>query len=99
MPDRRLPAFERKISEISEKDIRVRVLGTVIDKQGDFIILDDGTGKIKISMQNNLEANQFVRVIGKVMPLEDGLEIQGELAQDMSKLDMELVKTVEEFTK
>ncbi len=92
--DRRLPAVERKIANIQQQDIRVRLLGTVIDRQSDFIVLDDGTGQVKISTQAPTEENQTVRVIGKVIALENGVEIQGEMIQDMRKLDLELLSMV-----
>lgn len=98
---RRLPAVARKISEIKPDDIRVRLLGTVIDVQGDIVILDDGTKKINITFEEPVKAgpNQFVRVLGRVMPMKDGVEIQGELIQDMSALDKEMLKKVEELEK
>lgn len=61
---KRAPAVDRKISEIKPTDARVRILGTVIDKQEDKIVVDDGTGKIEIGFDGpvNVEINQFVRV-------------------------------------
>ncbi len=94
MADRRLPAVERKVADVSERDIRIRLLGTIIDKQEDFIVLDDGTGKIKIGGQTTLEQNQLIRVIGKVVVGENGVEIQSEFIQNMEKLDLELLKAV-----
>ncbi len=94
MADRRLPAVEKKIADVSERDIRIRLLGTIIDKQEDFIVLDDGTGKIKIGGQTTIKQNQLIRVIGKVVVGENGVEIQSEFIQNMEKLDLELLKAV-----
>lgn len=94
---RRLPSIERKIAEIQPEDIRIRVLGTVIDKQNDKLVIDDGTGKIEVIFDEHVNADlkQMVRVFGRVIPIEDGFEMQGEIVQDMSQLNLELYKKVE----
>jgi uncharacterized protein YdeI (BOF family) len=91
---RRIPSVERRISEIMAEDMRVSIIGTVIDKQEESIILDDGTGKITIGFDNpvDIETDQIVRVFGRVIPLEQGFELQGEILQGMSGMDMELLK-------
>ena len=96
---KRMTAQERKIKDIKAEDVRVAVLGTVIDRKESTIVLDDGSGKISITFDEpvDLEINQLVRVLGRVIPLENGFELQGEIAQDMSKLDMELYKKVKEL--
>jgi len=94
---RRMPSVERKISGIKPEDIRVRVMGTVIDKQGNKLVIDDSTGKIEAVFEEpvNTELNKMVRVFGRVIPIEDGFELQGEIIQDMSQLDLELHKKLE----
>ena len=91
---RRIPSVDRRISDIMAEDIRVSVIGTVIDKQDDSIMLDDGTGKISIGFDNavDVETDQIVRVFGRVMPIESGFELQGEIVQDMRGLDREMLK-------
>ena len=96
---RRLPAARRKITDISpEKDIRVRILGKVIDKSDDVIVVDDGSGKADIitaDLDVNINVNDTVQVFTRVLPLEDGYELRAEIIQDMSKVDMDLYKKVE----
>jgi uncharacterized protein YdeI (BOF family) len=96
---RRLPSVQRKIAEIKQDDMRVRILGTVVAKNGNRIVLDDGTGRISVSFNGEPDAKikQFVRVFGRVIPLDEGVEIQGEILQDMSGLDTELLKKLEEL--
>jgi len=91
---RRIPSVERRISEIMAEDMRVSVIGTVIDKQDDSIMLDDGTGKISIGFDSSVdvETDQLVRVFGRVIPIEQGFELQGEIIQDMSSVDKELLR-------
>lgn len=99
MVRKRMPCVERKIAEITPTDMRVRVLGTVIDKGEEKIVLDDGTGKIEIGFDEpvNVEINQFVRVFGRVIPMEMGVELQGEIIQDMSELDRGLLLKLQEL--
>ncbi len=100
MPEeiRRFPAKHKQISKIAESDVRVSVLGTIIDKQNDFIMIDDGTGRIKISFQDvKFDLNQLVRVFGRVIPTPSGSELQGEVIQDMSKLDLSLFKKIQQL--
>jgi len=99
MPDdfqRRLPSVEREVASIKPEDIRVSLIGTVIDKKDTSMIVDDGTGKITLRTEDpiTVEANSLVRVFGRVIPMEEGFELQCDVVQDMSKLDMELRKQV-----
>ncbi len=98
---RRLPAFDKKVAEIGKDDVRVRLLGMVIDKKDNLIVLDDGTGKINVVFAEpfETEVNKRVRVFGRIMPSEEGFEIQGEILQDISGMDLELYKKVRELEK
>ncbi|MDY6777444.1 MAG: OB-fold nucleic acid binding domain-containing protein [Candidatus Nanohaloarchaea archaeon] len=102
MPDnRRAPAEPRTIDSINPRDdIRVRVTGTVIEKDEDTILLDDGTGSIDVFLdQEDIEAldeNDRVRILGRVLPTPDSFEIQGEIIQDANDLDMDLYNDVQQ---
>lgn len=93
---RRLPSVFRRVSEISSEDMRVSVIGTVIDRADDGIVLDDGSGKIDVTLTEKpeVESGGLVRVLGRVVPLETGFQLQGELVQDMKGLDMGLLGKV-----
>ena len=101
MPEnqRRAPARPKNIEEIDPKDdIRVRVIGTVLSVEDDSISLDDGTGTVEIFLEEDqmedLEENQRIRVLGRVLPTPDSFEIQGEIVQDFSDVDPELYSRV-----
>ena len=96
---RRLPSVFRQVCDIRPGDIRVSVIGTVIDKAEDGIVLDDGSGKIDITLTEPFEAelNGLVRVFGRVIPMEGGFQLQGEIVQNMKGLDLELLKRVEQL--
>ena len=90
--------MEKKISEINGNDTRVRILGTVVAKDGNTIVLDDGTGRISATFETEPQVNikQYVRVFGRVLQVDENIEIQGEIVQDMTQLDKELFKRIKE---
>lgn len=98
---RRLPSVERQVAGIRPEDIRVSVIGTVIDRdaEGRAFVMDDGTGKVAVALEApaELKLHQLVRVFGRVIPLEQGVELQGEIVQDMSRLDPDLLKAVRDL--
>lgn len=98
---RRLPAASRKISEIKpESDIRVKLVGQVIDKQDGIIVIDDGSGKANIAVEqeayDKADIGDTVRVFARVIPLEDNYELRGEIFQSMEDVDMGLYKKIME---
>ncbi len=97
---RRVPSVFRNIADIKPEDIRISIVGTIVGKEGDFIVIDDGTGQINVSFDREVDfsPNQLVRVMGRIIPVEGGFELQGEIIQDMSKLDIELFKKINSIT-
>jgi hypothetical protein len=93
---RRLPYAEKRIDEITQNDIKVRFVGTIIQRSGDMLMLDDGTGQVKVMSGNlrNADTSATIRVFGRVVPTADGVEISGEIIQEMVGVDMELYNSV-----
>ncbi len=93
---KRASATPRKISEISpEKDIRVMLLGKIVDKADGTLIIDDGSATAEIvADQQNANVGGIVRVFCRVLPLEDSYELRAEIIQDMNALDMDLYRKV-----
>ncbi len=101
MPERqrRAPAVPKDIEEIEPKDdIRVRIIGTVIDVDEDSVTVDDGTGTVEVFLEeddlDDVEENQRIRVLGRVLPTPESFEIQGEIVQDFEDVDPELYDRV-----
>lgn len=95
----RQAAVPRDVADIDpETDARVRVLGTVLEVRQDSLMLDDGSGTVEVFVDaEDREAvadGQRVRVFGRVLPTADAFEVQGELIQDMTELDMETYERV-----
>lgn len=95
--------LKKKISDINpEVDLRVKVLGFIVDKKGDTIVIDDGSGKIKAfvdtpTIMERIDINRLVRIFGSVLPTEDGFEVKADIVQDLSDLDINLYKKVDEL--
>ncbi len=95
--------LKRNISDINpELDMRIKVLGFVVDKKDDTLVIDDGSGKIQAfidtpAMMEKTDINQLVRVFGSVLPIENGFEVKGDIVQDLSSLDINLYKKIDEL--
>lgn len=97
---KRLPAKERNISEILPNDIRVRILGTVIDRNENSIVIDDGSGRIEIlSDGQNPDMGKMVRVVTRILPISGGFEARSECIQDMTGFDVELYRRAKEVAR
>ncbi|MFQ5815359.1 MAG: hypothetical protein ACE5G7_02565 [Candidatus Hydrothermarchaeaceae archaeon] len=97
---KRAPALERCVKDIRADDFRVRILGIVVDKDdaNNSILIDDGTGRAVAvfpdpDFMKGLAEGKPVRVIGKNRN-GNPIEIEVEVVQDMSKLDMDLYEKV-----
>ena len=92
---KRLAAVPRKALDINpEKDVHVRIFGKIIDKADGTIIVDDGSSPTPIVTDAACNVNDVVRVFARVLPLEDGYELRGEIVQVLNDLDIELYKKV-----
>jgi len=106
MPDeklikRRLPSIEKSISEIHpDSDVRIRLIGTVIDMGPSSIVLDDGTGKTEVYFEEvpKVRQGQLVRVIARILPLIDGYECKGEVLQNLEGFNLKLYKKARDIT-
>jgi len=104
MPDqqRRAAAKPKDIEEIDpQRDIRTRLVGTVISQDQEAVTLDDGTGSVEVFMQEGdiegIEENQRIRVLGRVLPTPDGFEIQAEMVQSFEEDELELYDRVKKI--
>ena len=79
------------ISEInSDVDLKDKLIGFVVDKKGDTIVLDDGSGKVTIFVDvpdilEKININQLVRVFGSTLPTENAFEIKADFIHKKGK--------------
>lgn len=101
---KRRVAVEKKIGDLSKDDSRVVVIGTVlsIDDQSLVFTIEDPSGQLTIlapteGLIKGLKVGQPARVIGIVLPYEEGLELRAEVVQDFSELSPDLFPVLHEM--
>ena len=94
---KRRVAIDKQVKNLSKDDSRVTVVGTVlsIDKQSLIFSIEDPSGQLTIlapteDLIKNIKIGMPCRVIGIVLPYEEGLELRAEVVQDFSELSPEL---------
>ncbi len=102
---KRLPAVEKSITEIEpEKDIRVKIVGKVVDLGAESFVIDDGGGSVHVTTDpeinvENLKVGDNVRVAGRVFASESGFELRAEAVQNVNGIDTNLLKKIRELEK
>jgi len=98
---RRRAASRKPVAKIEpENDVRVRILGTLLSKEGGKLVVDDGFGKHEIGLDADYitevkaEEHELVEVIARVSPSETGITLQAEIITDMTGIDTELYRKV-----
>jgi len=80
--------IEKSINELTEKDLNVSITGIIVDKGPNSFILDDKTGQVQVIAENiEPKPNSFVRVLARIVPLEEGIQLHATAVQDLSKID------------
>jgi len=94
---KRRVAVDKQIAKLSPDDSRVAVVGTVlsIDSQSLIFSIEDPSGQLTIlapteELVKDLKVGSVARVIGIVLPYDDGLELRAEVIQDFGELSKEL---------
>ncbi len=96
-----VPAKEKSISDISKEDVRVRIIGTIVDIDENKIIIDDGKETCEIIIGEyshikeklaSLRIGTLVKVIARVYPSESNFKLFGEVVQNVDNLDVNLYK-------
>lgn len=95
---RRAPAVERDICDITDRDIRVSIIGTVIQKDpiAYSMVVDDGTGAVTVLADTLYEVATVIRVIGRPQFRGEPV-IEAEVVQDFTGFDLELYRRVKEM--
>lgn len=94
------PAKWRVIKDISPNDVKVRVIGRIVESRSGFVVLDDGSGSIVVRTDEELEIGNIIRAIGNIHKKKDGdLEIDASIIQNMNDLDFPRYMEVYELRK
>jgi hypothetical protein len=92
----RQPFVDKYVKDLSPSDTFVSITGVVVSKDESSFILDDGSGDAVVLM-NSEGLPDYVRVFGRLLQTEDGLRLQGDFFQDVSKIDKLLYKKVKDL--
>src|SRR3989339_119435 len=94
---KRQVAVWRQIKNLTKTDSRVTVIGTVlsIDSEALIFSIEDPSGQLTVicpteELIKTLKVGSVTRVIGIVLPFEDGFELRAEVVQDFSGLSKDL---------
>ncbi len=92
----RQPFVDKYIKDLSEADTFVSLSGVVVSKADGSFVLDDGSGEIVVLLEAD-SLPEYVRVFGRILLYEDGLRLQADFFQDISKIDKLLYKKVKDL--
>jgi len=95
---------KKNINEVNpDIDLKVKIIGLVVDKTDSSIVIDDGKDKVKAFLEpemiDKIDIHQLVAVFGSTIPSEDGFELKADVVQDLTGLNLNLYKKVEELYK
>jgi hypothetical protein len=93
-PKKRNPATEMFVSDVDAESSRIAVVGKIRSKTDTVAVLEDKTGSINLLFQkreilDSLEVGRIYRIIGLVLPHDQGVEIKVEIIQDFAGFDLE----------
>lgn len=83
----------RKLEEVKERDSFISVVGRIEEVGEKFFILSDGSSKLEIVSEEEVEEGKLVRVFCSKV----GDAWKADLVQDLSSLDLELFMRAEEI--
>lgn len=81
------------ITDVSSKDSRVSITGKVVGTGNGFLILDDGTGKIEVASDFQVEKNKIIRAFCSV----SDEKLKADIVQNMDGFDLNLFKKINEL--
>mgnify|MGYP005835124233 CR=1 FL=1 len=100
------PAIEKQIKDIVSGEASfIKLLGVVLEKKKNVVLIDDGTGKARIvslddEIVSKINAGDMIRIFGGVLPREEGeIQINASIIQNMNKLNIKLRSQVEKLRK
>ena len=65
----------------------------MVRKEEHSIVIDDGSAQIPVFFdQIEVPDGKYLRVFGRVIPYQEGLQIQADVIQDLGSMNYELYK-------
>jgi hypothetical protein len=93
-PKKRNLAVETFIADVNAESSRVAIVGEISSKTDTVAVLKDRTGSINLLFQKqevlgSSKVGNIYRVIGVVLPHDQGVEVKVEILQDFAGFDLE----------
>ncbi len=89
------------ISQINEDMLKVRIVGKIIEKDEDSVIVDDGTGAVKVRYNKDvlkelekIEISSIVFIFGKVIKVGNDIIIFADFLREAEKFDLKKYKKI-----
>ena len=87
-------AVEKNIRDVGEDDLVVWIEGIVVSISNGKMVVDDGTSSIDVFFSENFGADakekDYVRVIGRVFPTPEGIEIHADIVTKLNPKNRKL---------
>lgn len=93
----REPFKEKFIKDLNKSDGFIAISGMIVDRANDSFIVDDGTGQLGVVMEGVNGSFDYVRVFGRLLDDSGEFKLQGDIIQDLGKIDKFLYNKVKEL--
>ncbi len=99
---RRAPYKEKYVKDLTAADFKVTLSGAVAGAREEGFLLADGSGEVFVNvskMENFMpfKENEIVKIFGRIMPYESGLEVQAEIVKSLAGVDMGSLKRIRDL--
>jgi hypothetical protein len=95
MPFQALHYKPRKISSIKENDLRICIIGKVVETKENSFFISDGSGELEVFSEKPVEKNSIVRVFCS----REGDKFKADVIQNLKGFDLNLYSKIEELYK
>ena len=89
------------ISQINEEMLKVRIVGKIIEKDDDSVIIDDGTGAVRVRYNKDvvkelekIEIGSITFIFGKVVKVGNDIIIFADFVREAEKFDLKKYKKI-----
>lgn len=102
MTDLRKTAFKEKfIKDLDFSDFKIAVSGTVVSIRENGFLLGDGSGEVYVNTsemeaKSDRKEKDVLKVMGRIVPYENGFEIQADIIRNITGVDLGALKRIKE---
>jgi hypothetical protein len=83
----------KKISEIKSSDLRVAIIGKIMEKKENSFVVDDGSGKVEVLFDGEVRNNELIRAFCSV--IDD--KLKADIVQNLNGFDLDLFNKINEL--